>query len=77
MKGKGKWGLLDCGVGATNAVLNRHQLGIKLLFFGNARRRPRLRLRLHLRLRLGSMTTFFCAQPPSPPPPFVAVPEIE
>lgn len=73
----GKGGCFDCGVGATNAVLNRHQLGIKLLFFGNARRRLRPRLRLHLRLRLGSMTTFFCALLPFPPPPFVTVPEIE
>lgn len=59
-------GCFDCGVGATNAVLNRHQLGIKLLFFGTAQRRPRPRL--HLRLRLGSMTTFFCALLPFPPP---------
>lgn len=57
-------------VSATNAVLNRHQLGIKLLFFGNAR------LRLRLRLRLGSMTTFFCA-PPLSPFPSAFVPEIE
>lgn len=52
-------GVENKGEGATNAVLNRHQLGIKLLFsfFGIAV--------AVFDSRLGSMTTFFSSFFPS------------